>query len=99
MPDDGGIWMTKREQLVFDTVTQFISGKLTRKEAARLIGRRERAVSRIARRVEARGLLGVVHGCRGRMAPNRLPRELKTRTIGLMQSQYFDFNLTHALEK
>jgi transposase-like protein len=91
--------MKKRDQLVFDTVTQFLAGKLTRQQAAQLIGRRERTVSRIARRIERLGLLGVVHGCRGRVAPNRLPAELKTQVVRLMQTQYFDFNLTHALEK
>lgn len=99
MPEPGGIWMKKRDQLVFDTVTQFLAGRLTRQQAAQLIGRRERTVSRIARRIEQRGLLGVVHGCRGRAAPNRLPDELKAEVLRLMQSRYFDFNLTHALEK
>lgn len=99
MPEGGGIWMTKRDQLVFDTVTQFIAGKMTRKQAAALLGRRERAISRLARRIEAKGLLGVVHGNRGRKAHNRLPGELKAETVRLVQTQYFDFNLTHALEK
>lgn len=99
MPEQMGIWMTKRNQVVFDTVTQFLSGKVTRVQAARLLDCRERTISRVARRVESKGMLGVIHGCRGRVAPNRFPEEIKTRAVGLMQSRYFDFNLTHALEK
>lgn len=98
MPEEGGIWMRKGEQFVFDTVSQFLTGKLTRKQTASLIGRRERTVSRIARRIEHRGVLAVVHGCRGRRAPNRLPDTLKADVVRLIEKQYFDFNLTHALE-
>jgi len=99
MPDDGGIWMKKQDQLVFDTVTQFLAGKVTRKQAAVLLNRRERTISRIARRIEARGVLGVTHGNRGRAAHNRTPSEVKSQTMRLMKARYFDFNLTHALEK
>lgn len=99
MPEQKGIWVTKRNQVTFDTVTQFLSGKMTRSEAALLLDCRERTITRLARRVEEKGVLGVVHGCRGRVAPNRFPEETKQRTVRLMQSRYFDFNLTHALEK
>lgn len=99
MPEQGEVWMKKRDQLVFNTVTQFLAGKITRPQAARLVGRRERTISRIARRIEAKGLLGVVHGNRGRKAHNRKSEELKSQTVKLMQERYFDFNLTHALEK
>lgn len=99
MLENQGFWMTKRNQIVFDTVTQFLSGKVTRFQAARLLDCRERTISRVARRVQAKGILGVIHGSRGRVAPNRLPSELKSQTVSLMQSRYFDFNLTHALEK
>jgi transposase-like protein len=99
MPLYGGVWVTKRDQFVFDTMSQFISGKITRKQAATLLRRRERTVSRLARRIEMKGVIGVAHGNRARAAHNRLPGELKTQTVRLMQTQYFDFNLTHALEK
>jgi transposase-like protein len=93
-----GIFMGKKEQVTYRVIEDFLTAKICRREAAELLGIRERSVSRIARRVEQKRFLGVVHGNRGRRSEKRLPEELKRGVMGLMQSRYFDFNMTHALE-
>lgn len=90
--------MGKKEQFAYSVVGDFLTGRVSRKEAAELLQIRERSVSRIARRVEQKKMLGVVHGNRGRKSEKRLPDDLKRDVLGLMESRYFDFNMTHALE-
>lgn len=99
MTQDEGIYMSKKGQLAFETVSEFLQQKLSRKEAAELLQVRERTISRIARRIEARGIEAVVHANRGKAPWNRKCDALKKTVLGLMREQYFDFNLTHALEK
>jgi hypothetical protein len=72
---------------------------LYRKEAAELLEVEERTVTRIARRIEVKGLLATVHGNRGKTPWNRRTEEQKATVMELVERQYFDFNMTHALEK
>jgi transposase len=90
--------MGKKEQVTYRVIEDFLTHKVSRREAAELLQIRERTVSRIARRIEAKKFLGVVHGNRSRKSPKRLSADLKRDVMGLMQSKYFDFNMTHALE-
>lgn len=90
--------MGKKEQVTYRVIEDFLAHRLSRREAADLLQIRERTVSRIARRVEAKKFLGVVHGNRNRRSPRRLSEDLKRDVMGLMESKYFDFNMTHALE-
>jgi transposase len=99
MEKDGGIYMSKRGQVQCRTVSDFLNGKLSRKEAAEILEVRERSISRIARRIEAKGLLAGVHGNRGRKPWNRKSDELRNTVMGVVKSRYFDFNMTHCLEK
>ncbi len=96
---DKGIYMSKRGQLAYETVTDFLHGKLSRIEAAELLQVRERTVSRMARRIEAKGFMGVIHGNRERVPENKIPGEVKREAMQLVKTHYFDFNMTHALEK
>lgn len=90
--------MGKKEQFTYRVIEDFLTSKISRREAADLLQIRERSVSRIARRVEQKKFLGVVHGNRGRKSEKRLPADLKRDVMALMQNKYFDFNMTHALE-
>src|SRR5271163_359168 len=98
MQKDGGIFMSKKGQLVFETVSDFIQAKLTRKETSELISMSERSISRIARKIELKGMFGVLHGNRGRSPSNKKCEELKKTVMNLVSDRYFDFNMTHCLE-
>ena len=93
-----GVFMSKREEYVYSVVLDFISGKLKRVEAARLLDVRPRSVSRLARRVREKGFVGVKHGNLGREPVNRHPETFKQQVMELIERRYYDFNLTHALE-
>ncbi len=96
---DEGIYMSKQGQLVYRTVSDFLNGKLNRKEAADVLEVRERTITRIARRIEAKGMLASVHGNRNRDPWNKKNEELKATVMKLVRQRYFDFNITHCLEK
>lgn len=99
MKETGGIWMSKKGQFQLDTVSEFLQGRLSRSEAAQLLDTTERTITRIARRIESRGVMGVVHGNQGKDPWNKKTAELKASVIRLMQERYFDFNLCHALDQ
>ena len=93
-----GIFVSKKEQFTYSVIEKFISAKISRKEASKLLQVRERTISRMSRRVEQKQLLGIVHGNRGKKSPRRLNADLKRDVMRLMEMTYFDFNMTHALE-
>lgn len=99
MREDGGIYMSKQGQMVYRIVSEFLGGKLYRREAAELLEVRERSVTRMARRIEAKGMFAMVHGNRGKRPWNKKLEESKKTVMELVEREYFDFNMTHCLEK
>jgi transposase len=95
---DEGIFMSKRGQITHDIISEFLSGKVSRQEAAELLEVRERTVSRIARRIEIKGLAGVLHGNCEQCPWNKKSEEVRRRVMDLVESKYFDFNMSHCLE-
>lgn len=91
--------MSKQGQLTHQVVSEFLQNKLSRKMAAELLHVRERTVTRMARRLEQKGLFGFVHGNRERAPVNKKPAALKKLVMDLVEEKYFDFNMTHCLEK
>ncbi len=90
--------MSKNGQMTHQLVTDFLNGKLSRRETAELLQVRERTVTRLARRIEAQGLLGVIHGNREKSPSNKKCDQLKKSVMNLVEKKYFDFNMTHCLE-
>lgn len=98
MERDEGIYMSKNGQFTYQAVSDFLNNKLSRRETAELLQVRERTVTRLARRVEKKGLFGVIHGNRDRSPSNKLPDAFKKEVMALVEGKYFDFNMTHCLE-
>jgi transposase len=92
-----GIFMTKREQYRYQLVEEFLRGKMSRREVAQLLQIRERSVSRLASRIRMKGLMGAVHGNRGREPVNKL--KVDSQAVRLIKERYFDFNMRHCLEQ
>jgi transposase-like protein len=59
----------------------------------------ERTVTRQARKVERLGISGIKHGNIGRRPVNRVDSELRARAVALLRRDYYDLNMTHALER
>lgn len=98
MERDEGIYMSKNGQFTHQAVSDFLNGKLSRKETAILLEVRERTVTRLARRIESKGLFGVIHGNRDRVPFNKKMETVKKTVMDLVEEKYFDFNMTHCLE-
>lgn len=82
-----------------EVVRDFCEGRLTRKDAAAAIGKSERQFSRMVRRWQTKGVLGLEHGLVGRVASNRLKPTQKELVVELLQSKYRGFNLKHFHER
>ena len=95
---NGGVFVSKSEQVDFRVVEDFRAGKVSRAAAALLLGVSERAVSRRAKKIRDKGLRGVKHGNTGKPAVNRLPDALKQEMLRLAADVYPAFNLSHCLE-
>jgi transposase len=93
------IVMSKRKQLQIHTISNLSAGKLTFKEAMHLVGKSERTVRRWLRCYEKNGLAFINHGNRARAPVNKTKDELKFQIMKFMESELFDFNMLHALEK
>jgi transposase len=91
--------MSAREQLELDIVVKIASGQITRKQGQKILGVSERTLRRHLRDYDKNGALFIKHGNSGRAPINRRENELKERVLKLVREKYFDFNLTHCLEK
>lgn len=95
----GDIWVTKEEQYRHALLVDFLEGRLKRAEASRMLGMTERTVARQARKVERLGIAGIKHGNTGRRPVNRSDQDLREKVVSLLQRDYYDLNMTHALER
>src|SRR5579884_3640953 len=93
------IEMGQRERDVLKVMAPVLKGERTQAEAARLLGRSERQVRRLRRRLEVEGDGAVVHRLRGKPSNRWLDEEGRARVLGLYREKYKDFGPTLASEK
>jgi hypothetical protein len=91
--------MTVKDQLVLDTANRVLRGEITLSQGAEMIGKSYRQTRRIVAKVRQMGILGVVHGNRGKSPWNKTQKEFQDRVMGLLREQYWDFNLAHFRER
>lgn len=91
--------MDAQEQLILDVVIKVSSGVMDRKQGQQIVGVSERTFRRYLAEYGTRGALFIKHGNCRNIPLNRSPQELKSAMLALVQERYFDFNLTHCLEK
>ena len=93
------IEMSQRDRDVLKVMSGVLKADRTQVEAARLLGKSERQVRRIADRLRKRGDGAVVHGLRGRPSNRRVDERVKRSALSLYQRKYADFGPTLAAEK
>jgi Mn-dependent DtxR family transcriptional regulator len=98
MDQGDGIFMSKQEQFAYEMICAFQRGEMSREEVARLLETTPRNVSRISKRIKAKGMLGVKHGNTGKKPVNKTEKSVVRRVKALLQEHYFDFNICHARE-
>jgi len=93
------IEMSRREREVLKVMRLVLEGKRTQREAGRLLGRSERQIRRIQRRLEQSGDAGIVHQLRGRASNNQLDAALRKQMLSLYQKRYRGLGPTFVSEK
>jgi len=91
--------MDARDQLKLDIVGKIVAGKIRRKDGAKVLGVSERTLARYLVDYSQRGVLFVQHGNGEKIPVNKCEENIKQKAIELVLGKYFDFNLTHCLEK
>ena len=94
-----GVFLNFEEQMRLDVAQKVLIRDLTIKDAAKLLQLSERQARRVIDGVKKRGALGVKHGNCGRVPANKTPDQQKQFILELLRERYFDFNLSHFLEK
>ena len=93
------ITMSKTEVDRLRILHRVMDRQLTQVYGAKLLGITDRQVRNILVKIGENGDKGIVHGNRGRVAPNKMPIELEERIGGLIERKYPDFGPTLASEK
>ena len=92
------IEMSQKNRDMLIVMRSVLSGERTQAEAARLLGRSERQIRRIQRRLEANGDAGVIHQLRGRKSNRQLDDSLKKQVLEVYAADLSDFGPTLASE-
>jgi len=90
--------LTPRAEQYLQVLAALDRGALLMPEAADLLGRSARQVRRLRGAYRSRGAAALVHGNRGRPAPNRIADDLRARIVALATTTYADVNHQHLTE-
>ncbi|MCI0617851.1 helix-turn-helix domain-containing protein, partial [bacterium] len=93
------IRLTTREIDRLKILHQVKQGKLTRKQAAEMLGISRRHVIRLLRRIRKEGDRGISHGLRGQPSNHRLDEKLLSRALEWIWKRLKDFGPTFVKEK
>jgi len=91
--------MSQKERQRYHLLKMVIGGKITLKEASRVIGVSYRQAKRLKKKLNTLGAKGLIHGNRGRPSPRALNGELSKWIIELSRETYANLNDTHFTEK
>lgn len=91
--------MKARDQLKLDTIALVFQKKISLEDARSVLNVSVRTVERYLKSYRDKGPLFSIHGNTGRSPTNKSSEADVERALELMKEKYFDFNLTHALEK
>lgn len=95
---EGVIRISQRERTRYDVLRRVLDGTISLVDAAGYMGVSYRQAKRLKKKAEE-GLVGLVHGNRGRSPSNKLCEEVRQWIVGLSQERYWGFNDTHFTEE
>lgn len=90
--------MSAKEELRLKVLGDYRAGKISRSEAALLLGVNWRTVSRWTAKLRTHGPKGVFHGNKGKCPGNKSSMAERSKILQLVESEYYDFNMTHCHE-
>jgi transposase len=90
--------MNKNEQFEYKIISEYLEKKISRRDASVILSLSERTITRKAKNIEIKGVLGVKHSNIGKDPVNKINNLLKETVLQLVRDIYFDFNISHCLE-
>ena len=93
------IRLTMEEAKRVHILEDFRKGYLKAKEAADMLGITREHIYWLKKKIEDRGIEGLIHGNRGKPSPRRIEEETEEMIKVLYQEQYQGFNISHFTEK
>src|ERR1700690_283119 len=93
------VTLSQKELQRMRVIEKAVDGRLSVREAARLLQRSERQVQRLKRRYQPDSVAWVQHGNRGRPKPWALHPALRQRVLELARGTYAGFNDSHLHSK
>lgn len=91
--------MDAKKQLKIDIISLLDSEKISIDEARMALGVSQRSIERYLTLFKTKGIVFVNHGNEGRAPINKTLSSISSDAKKLIKEKYFDFNVTHALEK
>src|SRR5215207_7386562 len=90
--------LTMKDQQRIEAIQALMDARLTVAEASQVLGRSERQVWRLLARARDDGLVGLLHGSRGREPANKSDGRLWRRVLKLAGEKYRGVNDRHLQE-
>jgi transposase len=97
--DEGMITLDAQSQLKIDIIVNVFSGKVSIRNAAKILNKSPRTIERYLSKYKDVGILFAVHQNSQQSPPNKINDKLKNKVQNLIKKKYFDLNLTHLNEK
>ncbi|MBU0597695.1 hypothetical protein KKF61_01710, partial [Patescibacteria group bacterium] len=96
---DEYITMSPKEVIKYDIIKKLINREINGTEAANMLNLTIRHVRRLKKKVNKKGIKGLIHGNRGTASNRKIPDKKKEKIKKLLHSKYPDFGPTFAAEK
>lgn len=93
------ITVSQKESSRYDIIQKTIRKELKGTEAAQMLNLTTRHIRRLKKKVDERGLKGLVHAGRGKPSKRKLPEKETDKIKKLLHKHYPDFGPTFAAEK
>jgi transposase len=91
--------LTIREEEKLAVINDCLSGKITKGQAATMLGISTRQIKRLKKNVRAHGAEAVVHGLKGKLGNHHIEQAVKEKALKTIRETYADFKPTFATEK
>ena len=89
------IFLSQKESRRVYVMEQVIQGKITVRQAARVLGLSERQIKRLKAGIKERDIAALAHGNRGRKPKHAVPDDVKTCIVELALEEYRDASYQH----
>jgi hypothetical protein len=91
--------LTSKEQEKLTVITDCLDGRITKAQAAVILGISTRQVKRLKSKIRKYGALAVIHQLKGKQSNHHIDESVKEKTLAVIKEKYTDFKPTFATEK